>query len=99
MYKLDLEKAEEPEINCQHTLDHRKSKEITKKIYFWFIDYTKAYDWMDHNQLWNILKHIGMPDHIPCLLRNLVCRTRSNNWNWIWNNEVVQNWERNTSRL
>ena len=76
-----------------------KAKKLQKKIYFWFIDYTKANDWMDHNQLWNILKHIGMPDHIPCLLRNLVCRTRSNNWNWTWNNEVVQNWERNTSRL
>ena len=79
MYKLDLEKAEESEINCQHTVDYRKSKEIQKKIYFCFTDYTKAYDWMDHNQLWNILKEIGMPDHITCLLRNLVCGTRGSN--------------------
>ena len=45
MFKLDLEKAEEPEINCQHPLDHRKSKRISEKdIYFSFIDYAKAFN-------------------------------------------------------
>ena len=42
-----------------------------KKIYFCFIDYAKAFDSVDHNKLWNILKEMGMPDHITCLLRNL----------------------------
>ena len=67
MYKLDLEKAEEPEI--QHPLDHRKRK-FQKNIYFCFIDYVKAYDCVDHNKLWKILKEMGIPDHLTCLLRN-----------------------------
>ena len=68
MYKLDLEKAEEPEI--QHPLDHRKRK-FQKNIYFCFIDYTKAFDCVDHNKLWKILQEMGIPDHLICLLRNL----------------------------
>ena len=73
MYKLDLEKADEQEINCQHLLDHRKTKEILKKkkIYFCSIDYVKAFDCVDHNKLWKILKEMGIPDHLTCLLRNL----------------------------
>ena len=63
--------------NCQHLLDHRKSKGIPKKkknppkFYFCFIDYTKAFDCMDHNKLWKILQEMGVPDHLTCLLRNL----------------------------
>ena len=59
--------------NCQHILDHRKSKGIPpspKKIYC-FIDYAKAFDCVDHNKVWNILNEMGIPDHITCLLRNL----------------------------
>ena len=53
-------------------LDDRKSKGIKKKkIYFCFIDYTKAFDCVDHNKLWNSLKEMGIPDHLTCLLRNL----------------------------
>ena len=53
-------------------MDHRKSKRIPeKKIYFCFIDYTKAFDCVDHNRLWKILKEMGIPDHLTCLLRNL----------------------------
>ena len=44
-------------------------------IYFFFIDYTKAFDCVDHNKLWKILKEMGIPDHFTCLLRNL-CRSR-----------------------
>ena len=58
MYKLDLEKVKEPRSNCQHVLDHRKSKRIQKNIYFCFIDYAKAFDCVDHNKLWKILKEI-----------------------------------------
>ena len=71
MFKLVLEKAEEPETNCQHLMDHQKSKRIPEKIYFCFIDYAKAFDCVDHNKLWKILKEIEIPDHLTCLLRNL----------------------------
>ena len=70
MFKLVLEKAEEPE-NCQHPLDHGKAREFQKIIYFCFIDYAKAFDCVDHNKLWKILKEMGIPDHLTCLLRNL----------------------------
>ena len=52
MYKLDLEKVEEPDIKLQHPVDHRKSKGILKDIYFYFIHYAKAFDCVDHNKLW-----------------------------------------------
>ena len=60
-----------------------KAREFQKNIYFCFIDYAKAFDCVDHNKLWKILKEMGIPDHFTCLLRNLyagllVCRSRSN---------------------
>ena len=48
-----------------------KGREFQKKIYFCFIDYTKAFDYVDHNKLWKILQEMGIPDHLTCLLRNL----------------------------
>ena len=48
-----------------------KTREFQKNIYFCFIDYVKAFDSVDHNQLWKILKEMGIPDHLTCLLRNL----------------------------
>ena len=48
-----------------------KKAEFQKNIYFCLIDYTKAFDCVDHNQLWKSLKEIGIPDHLTCLLRNL----------------------------
>ena len=57
--------------NCQHPLDHRKSREFQKNIYFCFIDYAKAFDCVDHSKLWKILKEMGIPDNLTCLLRNL----------------------------
>ena len=48
-----------------------KARELQKNIYFYFIDYAKAFDCVDHNKLWNILKEMGIPDHLTCLLRNL----------------------------
>jgi len=58
--------------NCQHLLDHGKSKrKFQKNIYFCFIDYAKAFDCVDHNKLWKILKKMGIPDHLIYLLRNL----------------------------
>ena len=49
----------------------KKAREFQKNIYFWFIDYAKAFDCVDHNKLWKILKEMGIPDHLTCLLRNL----------------------------
>ena len=57
--------------NFQHPLDHRKSKRVQKNIHFYFFDYVKAFDYVDHNKLWKILKEIWIPDHLTCLLRNL----------------------------
>ena len=71
MFKLVLEKAEEPEIKLPTMLDHTKSKRIPKKVYFCFIDYAKAFDCVDHNKPWNILQEMGIPYHLTCLLRNL----------------------------
>ena len=48
-----------------------KAREFQKNIYFCFIDYTKDFDCVDHNKLWKILKEMGIPDHLSCLLRNL----------------------------
>ena len=59
---------------CQHLLDHGKARELQKNIYFCFIDYAKAFDYVDHNQLWKILQEMGIPDHHE----KSVCRLRSN---------------------
>ena len=48
-----------------------KAREFQKNIHFCFIDYVKAFDCVDHNKLWKILKEMGIPDHLTCLLRNL----------------------------
>ena len=53
-----------------------KAREFQKNIYFCFIDYGKAFDCVDHNILWKILKEIGIPDHLTCLLRNLYTRQK-----------------------
>ena len=55
-----------------------KAREFQKNIYFCFIDYAKAFDCVNHNKLWKILKEMGIPDHLTCLLRNLLCRSGSN---------------------
>ena len=49
----------------------KKAREFQKNIYFCFIDYAKAFDCVDHNKLWKILREMGIPDHLTCLLRNL----------------------------
>ena len=71
MFKLVLEKAEEPEIKLPTSSGSSKKQEFQRNIYFCFIDYAKAFDCVDHNKLWKILKEMGIPDHLTCLLRNL----------------------------
>ena len=65
--------------NCQHSLDHQKSKRIPEKnTYFCFIDYAKAFDCVDHNKLWKILKKMEIADHLTCLLEKPIYRSGSN---------------------
>ena len=71
MFKLDLEKAKEPEINANICWIIKKAKEFQKNLYFYFIEYINAFDYVDHNKLWKILKEMGILDHLTCLLRNL----------------------------
>ena len=75
-----------------------KAREYHKNIYFWFIDYTKAFDCVDHNKLWKILKEMGIPDHLIFLLRNLYtgqeATVRTGH-----GKRLVPNRERSTSRL
>ena len=69
MFKLDLEKAKEQQIaNISWIIE--KARKFQKNIYFCFIDYAKAFDCMDHNKLWKILKEMWISDHLTYLLRN-----------------------------
>ena len=71
MFKLVLDKAEVPEIKLPISARTSKKQESSRKnIYFCFIDYAKAFDCVDQNKLWKILKEMGIPDHLICLLRN-----------------------------
>ena len=71
MFKLVLEKTEEAEIKLLTSAGSWRKQEFQKNIYFCFIDYAKAFDCADHNKLWEILKEMGIPEHLTCLLRNL----------------------------
>ena len=72
MFKLVLEKTEEPEIKLPTSAGPWEKQESSRKnMYFCFIDYAKALDCVDHNKLWEILKEMGIPDHLTGLLRNL----------------------------
>ena len=89
MFKLDLEKEEEPEVKLPASIELQKKQESSRKnIYFCFTDYAKTFDCVDHNKLWKILQEMGLPDHLTCLLRNLYAgleakvRTRQGTMDW-----------------
>ena len=89
MFRLVLEKVEEPEIKLPTSAGSSKKQESSrKKICFCFIDYAKSFDCVDHNKLWKILREMGIPDHLTCLLRNLyageeaIVRTRHGTTDW-----------------
>ena len=69
MYKLDFKKPEDQIVNIRWIIE--KAREFQKNIYFCFLDYAKAFDCVDDNKLWKILKEMGIPDHLIWLLRNL----------------------------
>ena len=98
MFKLDLEKAgtRDQIVNIHWIL--KKTREFQKNIYFCFIDYAKAFDCVDHNKLWKILKEMGIPDHLTCLLRNLYAGQEAT-VRTTWNNRLVPNRKRSMSRL
>ena len=68
MFKLDLEKAEEPDQIASISWIMKKAWEFQKNIYFCFTDYTKAFNCVNHNKLWKILQEMGITDHIICLI-------------------------------
>ena len=74
MFKLVLEKAEEPEIKLPTSAGSWKKQEFQKNIYFCFIDFVNTFDCVDYSKLWKILPEMGIPDHLTCLLRNLYAR-------------------------
>ena len=72
MFKLVLEKAEEPEIKLPTSAGSWKKQDSSRRnIYFCFIDYGKAFDCVDHDKLWKTPEDMEIPDHLTCLLRNL----------------------------
>ena len=71
MFKLDLEKVEEPEIELPASAESSKRQEFQKNIYLCFIDYSKGFDCVDHSRLWKILQKMGIPDLLTWLLWNL----------------------------
>ena len=76
IFKLILEKAEEPEVKLPTAGSSKKTREFQKNIYLCFIEFAKAFVCVDHNKLWGILKEMGIPDHLTCLLRNLCMQVR-----------------------
>ena len=71
MFKLDLEKAEEPEIKLPASVGSSKKVREFQKNIFCLVGYAKAFDCVDHNKLWKILQEMRIPDHLNCFLRNL----------------------------
>ena len=71
MFNLDLGKSEEPEIKLPTSVGSSKKQESQENHLVLLTDYAKAFDCVDHNKLWTILKEMGIPDHLTCLLRNL----------------------------
>ena len=98
MFKLVLEKAEEPEIKLPTSGIIEKVREFQKNNYFCFIDYAKALNCVDHNKLENSERDGNTrPPDLP--LEKSVCRSGSNSEKWTWNNRLVPNRKRSTSRL
>ena len=70
MFKLDLKGKGTRHQIVNNNWITEKAREFQKNIYFCFVDYAKSFDCADHNKLWKILKEMGIPDHLTCLLRN-----------------------------
>ena len=99
MFKLGLEKAKEPEIRLPTSTGSSKKQESSRKTSnFFFVDYAKVFECVDHNKLENSERDGNTrPPDLP--LEKPVCRPGSNCQNWTWNNRLVPNRKRRTSRL
>ena len=75
-----------------------KVREFQKNIYFCFIDYTKAFDCVNHNKLWKMPREMGIPDHLTCFLRNLYAGQEATVRTGHGKTDMVPNWERSTSK-
>ena len=88
MFKLDLEKAKEPEAKLPTSVGSQKKQESSRKTSTSAFNYAKGFGCVDHNKLWEILQEMGIPDHLTCLLRNLYAgqeatvRTRHGTTHW-----------------
>ena len=98
MFKLDLEKAEEPEIKLPTSVVSSQKQEVQKNIYFCFIDYTKAFDCVDYNKLWKILKEMGIPDTWPASWE-ICMQVRKQQLELDMEQQTDSNRERSTSKL
>ena len=93
MFKLDLKRQRNQRSNCQHPLDHRKSKRIPEQHLLLLIDYAKAFDCVDHNKLENSERDWNnRPPDLPS--EKSICRSGSNSQNWTQNNRLVSKRER-----
>ena len=99
MFKMDLEKAEEPEIKLPTYIGSlKKARDYQKSIYFCFTDHSKAFDCVDHNKPWKILQEMGIPDHLTWHLRNLYADQKQQ-IELDMEQQTGLKWERSTSRL
>ena len=94
MFKLDLEKAEDPEIKLPASIGSLKKQQSSRKTSALLTMPKPLTGWITTN--WKILQEMGVSDYLACLLRNLYAGQATNQ---TWNNGLVPNWERNTSRL
>ena len=100
MFKLDLGKAEEAEIKLPTSVGSSKKQESSRKTSTSaLLTVPKAFDCVDHSKLWKIPQETGIPDHLTCPPDKSVCRSRNNSLNHTWNNRLVPNCKRSTSRL
>ena len=76
----------------------KKKQESQKNIYFWFTDYAKAFDCVDHNKLWKILQEMGIPDHLPASWE-ICMQVKKQQLELDMEKWLVPNWERGMSRL
>ena len=96
MFKLDLKRQRNQRSNCQHLLDHWKIKRVPEKHLFLLYWLCQSLWLLDHNELWKILKEMGIPDHMTCLLRNLyasqeaMVRTEHGTTDWFQIGKVHQ---------
>ena len=90
MSQLDLQKAEEPDVKLLTPAGSPKKQEFLENIYFCFNDYPKAFDCVDNNKLWRILKEMRIPDPPDLPLEKSACRSVNKSYNWTLNSSLVQ---------